>query len=100
VTEFRDRFVDGFGNAAEGGLEVRTNGGGVEATPDVPAQVTHQLQHLAGEVFKNGFVDAMHPTLILPIAIVLLAALSCFAVECRKKVQPEETKRQAEEAAT
>jgi hypothetical protein len=97
--QFRDRFVDGFGNAAEGGLEVGSNGGGMEATPDVPAQVAQQLQQLAEEVFKWGFVDAMHPTLALPIVVVVLAALSCFAVERRKKAQPEEMKQQAEEAA-
>jgi EmrB/QacA subfamily drug resistance transporter len=54
--QFRDGFVDGFGNAAEGGLEVGTNGAGrsMEATPDVPAQVAQQLQQLAEEVFKRG----------------------------------------------
>jgi hypothetical protein len=97
--QFRDRFVDGFGNAAEGGLEVGTNGGGVGGAPDVPAEVAQQLQQLAEEVFKNGFVDAMHPTLVLPIVVVVLAALGCLAVERRKKAQPEETKRQSEEAA-
>ena len=94
--QFRDRFVDGFG---EGGLEVGTSpaGGGAEATPGVPAQVAQQLQQLAEEVFKDGFVDAMHPTLILPIAIVLLAAMSCLAIKRRKhEAQPEE---QLEEAA-
>jgi hypothetical protein len=32
----------------------------------------------------------MHLTLVLPIVVVVLAALSCFAVDRRKKVQPEE----------
>jgi hypothetical protein len=41
----------------------------------------------------------MHPTLVLPIAVVLLAALSCFAVEHRKhRAQPEQMER-PEEAA-
>jgi len=87
--ELRNRFVDGFGHAAEGGLEVGASqaGGG--------AQLPQQLQQLAEEVFKNGFVDAMHPTLILPIAVVLLAAMSCLAVERRKSgAQPKEMERQ------
>jgi EmrB/QacA subfamily drug resistance transporter len=73
---FRDRFVDGFGDAAEGGLEIGASqaGGGAQ----LPQQLTE-------EVFRYGFVDAMHPTLILPIAVVLLAALSCFAVKRRKR---------------
>lgn len=41
----------------------------------------------------------MRPTLVLPIAIVLLAALSCPAIEHRKyKAQPEPAERQPEEA--
>jgi hypothetical protein len=92
--QFRDRFVDGFGNAAEGGLEVGAGqaGGG--------AQLPQQIQHLAEEVFRYGFMDAMHPTLILPIAIVLLASLSCLAIKRRKhEAQPEEMEQQPEEAA-
>jgi hypothetical protein len=63
------------------------------------AQLPRQMPQLGEEVFKNGFVDAMHPTLVLPIAIVLLAAVSCLAVRQGKgKTQPETTE-QAEEAA-
>ncbi len=41
----------------------------------------------------------MHPTLVLPIIVVVLASLSCFAVDRRKMAQPEEMKQQADEAA-
>jgi EmrB/QacA subfamily drug resistance transporter len=92
--QFRDRFVDRCGNAAEGGLDV--DAGQAEGG----AQLPQQIQQLAEEVFKNGFVDAMHPTLILPIAIVLLASLSCLAIKRRKhEAQPEEMEQQPEEAA-
>lgn len=43
-----------------------------------------QFQQLAEEGFKSGFVDAMHPPLAIPTAIVLLAAISSFAVKRRK----------------
>jgi hypothetical protein len=72
--QFRKPFVDGFAGASEGGLEVDSGRVG-----DV-AQLPQQIQQLGEEVFKNAFVDAMHPTLVLPIAIVLLAAFSCLAV--------------------
>jgi hypothetical protein len=100
--EFRDRFVDGFGNAAENGLHVgaRQTGGEVQAVPGMPTQVAQQLQQLTEEVFKNGFVDAMHPTLILPIAVVALAALTCFAVKQRKhEAHPEVAEQQSTEEA-
>ena len=45
-------------------------------------------------MFKNAFVGAMHPTLVVPIAIVLLAALSCLAVgQGKSKAQRELTGR-------
>jgi hypothetical protein len=83
---FRDRFVDSFRQATEDGLEVGAGqaGGGVQATLGVPAQVAQQVQQLAEEVFKHGFVGAMRLTLILPIAVVMLAAMSCLAVKRRK----------------
>jgi EmrB/QacA subfamily drug resistance transporter len=91
--QFRDRFVDGFSNTAEGGLEV----GGSQAGGG--AHLPQQVQQLAEEVFKSGFVDAMHPTLAIPTAIVLLAALSSIAVKRRKrkKAQPEEAEQRPEE---
>lgn len=93
--EFRGRFVDGFRQATENGLEIGAGqtGDGVQATLGVPAQVAQQLQQLAEEVFKNAFVGAMRPTLILPIAVVMLAAMSCLAIKRRKHkevVQHEE----------
>jgi hypothetical protein len=97
--EYRDWFVDGFRQATEDGLEVGANGvgGGAEGMPGVPAQIAQQLQQLAQEVLKHGFVDAMHPSLLLPIAVVMLAAMSCLSIKRRK--HKEEGGQQREEAA-
>lgn len=83
--QFRSSFVDGFSSAARNGLEVGAGqtGGGLQLPPGVPSQVVLQLQRLAHEVFTHAFVSAMRPTLLLPIAIVLVAAISCFAVRNR-----------------
>ena len=76
----REGFVAGFGKAAEGGLEMGANGPGGGA----------QVQRLAEEAFRHGFVDAMHPTQVLPIAVVPLASLSCLAIRRGKHAaQPE-----------
>ena len=74
----RERFVDGFSDTTDGGLELGANpvGGGA--------------QQLAEEVFRHAFVDAMQPTLIIPILVVVLAAMSCLAVKRRKRERPEE----------
>ncbi|HEX2823961.1 MAG TPA: hypothetical protein VHO07_27930 [Streptosporangiaceae bacterium] len=37
-----------------------------------------QLQRLAGEVFTHGYVLAMRWTMVMPIAVVVLAAVSCL----------------------
>jgi MFS family permease len=100
-SEFRDRFLDGFRQGTGDGVEFGTNqaAGGVQATPGMPARVAEQLEQLAKEIFKNAFVEAMHLTLILPIAVVLLAVISCFAVRQGKvKTRPESIE-QVEDAA-
>ena len=39
-----------------------------------------ELQRLAAEVFSHGFVIAMRWTMVMPIAVVFLAAVSCLAL--------------------
>ena len=39
-----------------------------------------QLHRLGAEVFSAGYVHAMRWTMILPIAVVALAAVSCLAI--------------------
>jgi EmrB/QacA subfamily drug resistance transporter len=92
-TQFRDRFVEAFSGAARGGLEVGAgqSGGAMQLPPGVPAQVAVQLQLLAHQVFTHAFVDAMRPTLLLPIGVVLLAAISCLAVRNRPLRSPLES---------
>jgi EmrB/QacA subfamily drug resistance transporter len=67
---YRGSFVDGFSNAAHTGFEVGAGQSG--ASLDLPAQV----QAIAHYVFTHAFVDAMHPTLILPMAVLVLAAIA------------------------
>ena len=76
--EYRDPFVNGFSNAAHSGFEV--GAGQTGTTVQLPAQV----QEIAHYVFTHAFVDAMHPTLILPIAVLVLAAVSTAFVRSRK----------------
>ena len=75
---YRAPFVDGFSNAAHGGFEV--GAGQTGTTVQLPAQV----QEIAHYVFTHAFVDAMHPTLILPIAVLVLAAASTAFVRSRR----------------
>jgi EmrB/QacA subfamily drug resistance transporter len=98
--EFRDRFVEGFRGAARSGLEVGRGqtGASLHLPPGVPTQVVEQLHHLAGEVFRHAFADTMAAALVLPMAVVLLAALSCLAV--RRRASATAAPLSAEEAAS
>ncbi len=74
----RGPFVSGFRQAAASGLI------GAPARSAAPAGTSPglaaQLRRLGAEVFPQGYVVAMRWTMILPIAVVALAAASCLAL--------------------
>jgi len=85
--QFRGQFVSSFSNAASRGLEVGAGQSGSAFTPPpgMPPGAVQQVQALAHSVFTNGFTDAMKPTLILPIAVLVLAALGATATRPRRR---------------
>ena len=78
--QYKQSFVDGFSNAAHTGFEVGAGQSGT--TLQLPAQV----QAIAHFVFTHAFVDAMHPTMVLPIVVLVLAAAAAVFVRGRKPV--------------
>jgi EmrB/QacA subfamily drug resistance transporter len=87
----RTGFVDGFAGAAKGGLEVTAGQTEAHRLPaNVPPDVAQRAQDLAAQVFAHGFVDAMKPTLIVPIVVVLVGAVACLGVR-RYRAQPRGT---------
>jgi EmrB/QacA subfamily drug resistance transporter len=76
--QYQKSFVDGFSNAAHTGFEV--GAGQTGASLNLPAQV----QAIAHFVFTHAFVDAMHPTLVLPIVVLVLAAFASVFVRSHK----------------
>jgi EmrB/QacA subfamily drug resistance transporter len=62
----RDKLVSGFQAAAKSGLE---EGSG------------HKLTGLGGQIFSHGFVEAMRPTMLVPIVILLIGAVSCLFIQ-------------------
>jgi hypothetical protein len=84
--EIRSRFVDGFSHAAHNGFEVGAGQSGttLQLPAGVPPQVLQSLQDAAHYVFTHAFVDAMRPTLILPISLLIVAALTTFFVRADK----------------
>jgi EmrB/QacA subfamily drug resistance transporter len=80
---YRASFVEGFSHAARSGFQV--GAGQTGAGLQLPAQI----EAIARSVFTNAFVDAMHPTLVLPIAILVIAALAAAFVRRRPATQAE-----------
>ncbi|HSS94500.1 MAG TPA: MFS transporter, partial [Candidatus Dormibacteraeota bacterium] len=80
-SQYRAPFVSGFTNAAHNGFEVGAGQSG--ANLGLPEQV----QAIAHDVFTNAFVDAMHPTLLLPIVVLVVAAISAAFVRAPKTAQ-------------
>ncbi|TMB41686.1 MAG: MFS transporter [Chloroflexi bacterium] len=78
---YRQPFVDGFSNAAHTGFEV---GAGQSGTS---LQLPAQVQAIAHYVFTHAFVDAMHPTLVLPIVLLVLAAMATVFVRSHKTAE-------------
>jgi hypothetical protein len=76
--QYRAQFVDGFSNASHSGFEVGAGQAG--ASLSLPPQVAA----VAHAVFTNAFVDAMHPTLVLPIVALVLAAVAAMFIRTRR----------------
>jgi EmrB/QacA subfamily drug resistance transporter len=81
----RGPFVSGFRQAAASGLI------GPPARSAAPAGTSPglaaQLRRLGAEVFPQGYVVAMRWTMVLPIAVVALAAASCLALRSKARGQ-------------
>jgi EmrB/QacA subfamily drug resistance transporter len=75
--QYRAAFVNGFSNAGHNGFEVGAGQSG--AGLQLPAQV----EAIAHSVFTNAFVDAMHPTLVLPIVALVVAACAALFMRTR-----------------
>jgi MFS family permease len=82
--EYRERAVAAFTDASTGGLEVGAGQTGVEVPPGLPEQAVAAIRSFAETVFKEAFTGAMRATLVLPISVVVLAALSGAFIRRRR----------------
>jgi EmrB/QacA subfamily drug resistance transporter len=84
--QFRQRFVDGFSSAASGGFEVGASSSSAAGhVPGVPPEIAAQIATLAHEVFAHAFIDAMRPTLLVPVGVLAAGAVSCLAIKRRRR---------------
>jgi hypothetical protein len=86
----RNRFVSGFAQAAQHGSAANPSQGNVKLPPGTPTSLASELHRIASEVFSAGYVTAMHATLIFPIALLVVASLSCLGIQRRRPPRPAE----------
>jgi predicted MFS family arabinose efflux permease len=98
----RAQFVTGFRDAAKSGLQVGAgqSGAAVKPPPGIPAALLHQIELAGSDVFTHGFVTAMRATAVMPVAVMLLAAVSCLAIRRRNRVAAEPAAEAAEPATS
>ncbi len=81
---FRDRFIDGFAKVATAkGLQVGTGQTGARLPEGTPASVRPAVLQVATKTFYEAYIPAMRTTLILPVTVLVLAAVAVFFVKGR-----------------
>ncbi len=79
----RQAFINGFAAAVKGGLQVGRGQSGVQLSASLPTPEVQLVQRLIHDVFVNGYVSAMRPTLAVPAAVLLFGALTCGLIARR-----------------
>jgi EmrB/QacA subfamily drug resistance transporter len=79
--------VAGFSDASTGSLHVGAGQSGVALPPGLPDQARQAITAAAERTFHEGFTDAMKVTLILPLVVLAVAAVSCLLI--RRPSRPE-----------
>jgi EmrB/QacA subfamily drug resistance transporter len=83
-------FIDGFAQAARSGFQVGAGQTGAQPPTGLPPQLAAQIEQLAHDVFVNGYITAMRPTVLVPVAVLFGAALSCLFIARQRSMGTEE----------
>jgi EmrB/QacA subfamily drug resistance transporter len=80
--QVRSRFVTQIHNSASNGIQVGAgqNGGSTHQIPGAPPGLVAEIARIAHEIFTSAYVTAMRQTLIMPIILLAIGALSCLAL--------------------
>jgi EmrB/QacA subfamily drug resistance transporter len=81
----RSHFIAGFAASAQRGSAANPSQGNVRLPHGAPASLAGEIHKLANEVFSAGYVTAMHTTMIAPIALLVVASLSCLGIKRRAR---------------
>ena len=100
--QLRGPFVAGIKQAASNGIQVGAgqNGSGIKLPAGLPARLMAELLRIGHDVFTFGYVTAMKSTMLLPIILLAVGAVSCLMLkEHRRPAEPAASDVQAEATA-
>src|SRR5262250_2097468 len=80
-TPIRDKLVAGVTRAANSGAVGSGQSTSFHAQHGIPAQLASHVAQIYQASFAHGYVAAMRSTIVLPIAVLGVAALSCLAIK-------------------
>ena len=85
--QVRGRFVSEINSSAQNGIQVGAgqSGGSTHLAHGLPAQVVAEITRIAHDVFTFAFVTAMRQTMLMPIILLAVGALSCLAIKEPKR---------------
>jgi hypothetical protein len=88
--QVRGRFVAGIDNSAKNGIQVGAgqSGGSTRLGPGLSARVAAEIARIGHDVFTFAYVTAMRQTMLLPIILLGVGAVSCLAIK-QDKPAPE-----------
>jgi EmrB/QacA subfamily drug resistance transporter len=96
---FRAQFISAFSNVASNGFEIGAGQSGAKLPPGIPPGVASQISALAHDVFVSAYIDAMHSTLVVPIAFLAFTAVTTLLIKRRPRAEQAEAPREEVRAA-
>jgi len=81
--QVRGRFVAGIESSAKNGIQVGAgqSGGSIHLGPGLPVRIAAEVARIGHDVFTFAYVTAMRQTMLLPIILLGVGALSCLAIK-------------------
>jgi EmrB/QacA subfamily drug resistance transporter len=84
--QVRGPFIAHIQHSASNGIQVGAGqNGGSSALPGLPARLAAELARIGHEVFTFGYVTAMRSTMVFPVILLGIAALSCLLLREGRK---------------
>jgi EmrB/QacA subfamily drug resistance transporter len=84
--QVRGPFIAHIQHSASNGIQVGAGqNGGSSALPGLPARLAAELARIGHDVFTFGYVTAMRSTMVFPVILLGIAALSCLLLREGRK---------------